>query len=362
MTRILLPFCDDSTLIFAALFRRLLEARDIEVELGFYAPQAALSARQIRAHLPETNYRYLTNEGLVAAATGGEFDAIVTSRVFRVLNDLLSQPGFRLKQNRAMIFGFLGGLDFFPETGGRNRRNCDAVFLFPRPRLAAFEEMVAEMLTEDAPKPLVRFGHPSFLKPDTVNAEALEARARTGDIYFFTQALSPSTERGRRHVLRAMAAIARANPHRTVWIKLRHLPDENQKHLHREKFSFVELAETSDTPLPENLRLTDCTMEEAMKNAGIGITCTSTAAIDLVREGVPAIVHLDYVDNYVDKLVEPMRELFQDSGLIKSLDDMLNLRFSPPDAAWMDDMFCPADLAGEVIRTLEDLKSAHSSG
>lgn len=92
----------------------------------------------------------------------------------------------------------------------------------------------------------VSFGHPSFLLPETLSPQEL---AKRRDINFFTQALSPSNRRRRMHMLQAMAAIARANPERTVWIKLRHLPHEDKQHLHLEKHSYPDLLKTvSEVP------------------------------------------------------------------------------------------------------------------
>jgi hypothetical protein len=104
---------------------------------------------------------------------------------------------------------------------------------------------------------------------------------------------------------------------------------------------------------PDNLKTTVCTMEEALETAALGITCTSTASADLLRSGVPCMVHLDYVDNYLDPLIAPMRNLFENSGLITSLEDMLNLRAPTPNKEWIEDMFCPDDLGTRVLDLIE---------
>ena len=84
------------------------------------------------------------------------------------------------------------------------------------------------------------------------------------------------------HMLQALAAMARANPDHTVWIKLRHLPNENQKHLHLERYHYPGLLEELDNP-PPNLKLTACTMDEALATAALqniaaGFHHPSTAA------------------------------------------------------------------------------------
>lgn len=346
--RLLLLFCDDSTLIFCSRMADLLIQADRRAGITFaaYAPESALSDRQLRQYLPKGNYKILDTAGLTSALMDGQYDAILTSRVFRPLDRMLSEPLYRQKAGRARVVSFLGGLDFSPGRGMRNRRNCDVVYLFPRTICEKFRKTYVQPAQEGlAAWPVVGFGHPAFLMPRARPSVRLNP---TGDIYFFAQALSPSTARARRHMLGVMAAIARRNPDRNVWIKLRHLPDENTRHLHRERYDYPGLA-AACTDLPDNLRLTARTMSQALSNAGLGITCTSTAAIDLVREGVPAIVHLDYPDTTLDPLVAPMRRLFTGSNLVKPLDDVLNLRFTPPDPDWLSGIFCPRDLGRDVL-------------
>nr|WP_255730101.1 DUF6716 putative glycosyltransferase [Epibacterium sp. Ofav1-8] len=343
---VLLLFSDDSTLFFALRIRECLREADptLKIEMGWVVAENALSYRQMSQLLPEGPDLALHGktafEDLFLART---HKAILTSRVYRALGTQLRRVVMHVAEERPCVIAFLGGLDFFPQNGYFRRRNCDGVFLFPQSELKRFEQQASGW--PDRMWQEVGFGHPSFVMPEQLSAEDLAGRR---DIYFFTQALSPSTRRGRMHMLKAMAAIARANPDRTVWIKLRHLPDENQQHLHLEKYDYPGLlAELPDAPA--NLKLTACTMDEALVTAALGITCTSTAAIDVVRAGVPCMVHLEFVDNYVDPLVEPMRKLFQTSGLITSLEDMLHLRAKAPDPKWIADMFCPRDLGKRVL-------------
>ena len=341
--------------------RTLLCEAGTKVDFALYEPEAVLSSRQIKAHLPSRDFRMLTADGLKSAAASGEYAAIVTSRVFEPLATLLKLPSFRAMTRRAQIVAFLGGLDFFPQRGLNNRKECDAVYLFPKNVVQRFEAKLRTTQDELSPRQ-VGFGHPAFLMPEVpaLGPQGLYGKGR--DIYFFAQAISPSTKRGRRHILDMMIAIARAYPDRKVLIKLRHLPEENTRHLHRERFSYPDLLQGHRGPIPENLHVTACTMAEAIRSAAVGITCTSTAAVDLVREGVPTMVYLDYVDFYADPLAQPMAELFYDSGLIKSLDDILHLRHSPPKPTWMSNMFCSRELARDVIETVDRLRQVQSSG
>lgn len=346
---VLLLFCDDSNLFFARRMRDCLHAADpdLQVHMGWVAEENALSYRQMEQLLPEGPDLAIHGEtAFEELLLGGRYRAILTSRVYGALGAQLRRVEVSAAAGRPCVIAFLGGLDFFPENGYFRRRNCDGVYLFPASEIPVYERRAATW--GDRMWQEVGFGHPTFLAPEALPPEDLAARR---DIYFFTQALSPTTRRGRMHMLAAMAAIARANPDRTVWIKLRHLPHENQKHLHLEKYDYPGLLKALPDA-PDNLKLTACTMDEALKTAALGITCTSTAAIDVIRAGAPCMVHLDFVDNYVDPLVEPMRKLFAKSGLITPLEDMLNLRAAAPNPEWVADMFCPRDLGARVLDTV----------
>ncbi|WP_209279459.1 DUF6716 putative glycosyltransferase [Parasedimentitalea huanghaiensis] len=344
---VLLLFSDDSTLFFALRMRDILRAADpgLGIRMGWVVTENALSYRQMAQLLPEGPDLALRGKEFEGLMLSQQFRAILTSRVYRALSSQLRRVEIAAAAGRPCVISFLGGLDFFPEDGYFRRRHCDGVYLFPASNIAAYETAAKGW---DRMWQEVGFGHPTFVTPHILPPETLAARQ---DIYFFTQALSPSSRRGRMHMLRALAAMARANPDRTVWIKLRHLPNENQKHLHLEKYDYPSLMEAM-ADLPSNLKTTVCTMQQALDQAALGLTCTSTAAIDVVRAGVPCMVHLDFVDSYVDDLVDPMRKLFSGSGLITSLEDMLHLRATPPDPDWVADMFCPRDLGERVLETV----------
>ncbi|EBA14554.1 hypothetical protein RSK20926_01127 [Roseobacter sp. SK209-2-6] len=346
---VLLLFSDDSTLFFALRMRDCLRAADpdLKIHMGWVVEENALSYRQMEQLLPEGPDLAIHGKGVFRELLLDQrYKAILTSRVFGALGGQLRRPEISAAAGRACVLAFLGGLDFFPQNGYFRRRNCDGVYLFPASEIPVYEKRAANW--EDRMWQEVGFGHPTFLRPEIEPPADLATRR---DIYFFTQALSPTSKRGRLHMLEAMAAIARANPDHRVWIKLRHLPHENQQHLHLEKHDYPGLLKELQDP-PANLRLTACTMDEALENAALGITCTSTAAIDVLRAGVPCMVHLDFVDNYVDPLVEPMRRLFAQSGVITSLEDMLNLRAQAPNPEWVEDMFCPRDLGTRVLQTI----------
>lgn len=341
----LLPFSDDSTLFFAARMAQVLAGSGIEAQTAWLAKGSDLSLRQLQSVLPQGPDHLLHNDAFAhpQVALAGA-DMILTSRLFVPLRDMLRDPLRRHTAGRPAVMAFQGGLDFDAERGFANRRYADGVFVVPQADVARYR---AWAKTQGAGLPqYVGFGHPTFLPPAPSATSDLATSDPNGpprDITFFAQAISPFTRASRLFLTRVLAALARAHPDRTVWLKLRHLPGENTEHLHVEEHPYPDLiAEAGGAELP-NLKLSAAPMDEILAQTGIGITCTSTAAIDLIRAGVPTMVFLDYLEAYLDPLVAPMRALFADSGLIASLDQLLTLAPGTPDPEWLRGMLCPAD-------------------
>lgn len=346
--RVLLPFVDDSTLFFALRMRDCLGGLPCEPVLAWVADDPALSSRQLLAHLPRGPDAVLRMTAFRDPASLRGVHAIVTSRLFVPLRDMIRRRDVLWRGDRPVVLAFQGGLDFAPETGFRNRAQADAIFVVPQDDVDACRTVVAGSAP---PWQQVAFGHPAFLHPGPVTHPR-----PSRDLWFFAQAISPVSRRARMHVLRLLAGLARADATRTVWIKLRHLPGENTRHLHRERWDYPGLLAQLRDP-PPNLRLSDAPMDEALSRAGQGLTCTSTAAIDLIREGVPTQVYLDYEENYLDPLVPGMRRLFEGSGVIATLDDILQGTLRAPDPEWLARMFCPPDLGARVLACIADLRA-----
>lgn len=351
---ILLLFSDDSTLIFARLMRDLIRSARPHhpVELCLYERENALSSRQMRQFLPEGPDRILHTEELAALFEDRTIRAIITSRLYAPLRKALkgmdsTGPEQRLRRDRPCLVAFLGGLELFPERGLRNRLMSDVVFLFPRANIARFEDMTRQS-GQDMFWQRVGFGHPAALTP-RVRATA---RAEHGDIYFFTQAISPKTRAGRAHMVEVLIAIAERHPDRNVYLKLRNLPEENRRHLHVEKYDYPSLLAGYGN-VPKNLKWTACPMSEALDRAALAITCTSTAALDAISAGIPTMVYLDYVDNFLDPLNARMRGLFQHSNLVVGLERLLSLRPGLPNPAWIDDTFSARTLGHDLFAHIE---------
>ena len=357
--RLLLPFSDDSTLFFAQAMAGLLRPLGARAVLALVAGGAGLSDRQLAAGLPAGPELRLDPGAFTAPGALAGIDAVITSRMIPPILRMLGQGADGAPcpalPDRPRVVAFQGGLDFTPERSFAHRRRADAVFLVPRRDIGRY---LAQRRAEGLGPQLVDFGHPAFLRPAAWHPGAPpRPPAGATDITFFAQAISPPTRAGRAHLVAVLAALARRHPGRRVVLKLRHLPGENRGHLHRERLPYPDLV-AALPDRPANLVLDAAPMAEVLGRTALGLTCTSTAAADLVRAGVPAQIYLDFVETYLDPLVPPMRQLFGASGLVVSLGELLAGTARPPDPAWLDDMFCPRDLGERVLAAVAAVSQA----
>lgn len=347
--RILLPFFDDSTLIFAAKIKPMLVSRGFDVLcLRDVEKKDGLSERQMTQLMPEG--ADITADGAIyGSPIMNDFDAVIVCKGSPGVRRQLSQSAYRRTRNRPAYVAFQPGLEFTPEKGRKNRKDFDIVFLNNTDHRDKFLSAVRRKEWQH-----VSFGHPYFM----LASQHLRPTGR--NIYFFAQAISPVTLESRRFMLDILITMARRHPDREVRVKLRHLPNENSSHAHKEVFSYPWLLDRYFQDVPENFRFTVCTMEEALKDAGIAITCTSTAAMDAISAGVPTFVYVDYTQNYLDKYTGPMRREFMRSGLLTNIPRLMELDYTEPDKGWLSERFRGDDLFVELKAAIEAFKTQSS--
>lgn len=156
---------------------------------------------------------------------------------------------------------------------------------------------------------------------------------------------------GRQHIVDLLVTLAETYPEREVYIKLRHLPSENNGHVHREMFPYSDLLPLNT---PSNLKVLAGSMQESISLAGIAITCTSTAAVETISAGIPTCIYTKYVDYLLDPLSASMARLFQDSGLVADLTDLLELKVNTPNRRWLDANFRGPELFDEMIEAIKN--------
>lgn len=228
------------------------------------------------------------------------------------------------------------GLEFTPARGVANRIDFDAVF-FPNERL--FDRFARDARLGQH----LSWGFPTRLAPS-------EWRNRgTGSISFFAQAISPKRVASRIFVAEAITAMARHHSDRQFVVKLRHLSGENRQHVHKERHPYTDLFEDP----PENLTFSADSIDVALRETGVGLTCTSTALLDGLSAGVTSVAYTRFPEHYRDPLAEGMREFLHGSGLDLPIEDFLRLRVREPEPEWLRRNLRGPDLLDEFATVIE---------
>lgn len=341
---ILLPFHDDSALIFARTMGDGLTRAGAKVTYAHVTERleigSKISERQLSLYLPQGPDIYILGSDIVSDELLFSFDAIIFNRLLLEVNNALESSEFKSRRDRSCLIAFLPGLEFFPERGIANRCKYDILYLNYNGQ--------REFLPEERNNFFVGVGHPSFsFRPQSL----LDPK---GKLLFAAQAISPLTIAGRVHMANLVVATALANPDREIVIKLRHKPDENKHHAHKEVFAYEHLMASLFPRLPPNLAFDDGSMLGALQGAAACLACTSTAVMDAIANGIPAMVYLSYPEAASDPLMPAMRREFADSGLIVTSEDVISLNIPTPSSAWLEEKFQKEFPFGEIIEQVEN--------
>ena len=180
------------------------------------------------------------------------------------------------------------------------------------------------------------------------------------DLVFAAQAKVPAERDDRVLLLRWLADAARRRPHRRVVVKVRARAGEAQTHA--ETYDYGDLladaavrAQLGGT-LPPNLVVEDGPMAEHLARASALVTVSSTAVLEAIAEGVPALV----IDEFgiAPKLINTV---FEGSGLFGGADEVVAGDARHPDPSWLDDNYFHGPAADDWLDRLEELVARRRS-
>lgn len=327
--------------------REMLTPLGVDVVILLEVDKADISERQLNSLLP-TGPDVQADSSIFSSNAVDGFDAVVTTLAGMEIRGLLKDKNYMSRKDRPAYVSFYAGLEFTPNRGFRNRGNYDIVFLNNLKHKEWFEAEFSQLEWQ-----YVSFGHPYFIQPE----EYKDFYKNQGNIYFFTQSISPATLDARIFIVDVLVTLAKRNADRNFFLKLRHLPKENEGHLHREIFDYPWILERYFAGRkPDNLLITACPMSEALADAAACVTCSSTAAMDSVSAGVPTMLYLDYPQNYLDPLASHMKMEFEGSNLRGSLVQLMDLEFRRPNEEWITERFRKPEFINELIAAVRAFK------
>ncbi|MFB9676435.1 DUF6716 putative glycosyltransferase [Streptosporangium vulgare] len=149
-------------------------------------------------------------------------------------------------------------------------------------------------------------------------------------VVFATQAKVPRRREERERILLALAELARRRPDLDVVVKLRALDTERQTHNERHHYQRLWQSLAGEGRVrAEAVRFAVGPMHEHLAHAAGFVTVSSTAALEAIAQKVPLLVLSDFGVG-----AEMINLVFEDSGLLGTLDDLSAGRFLDPDDAW----------------------------
>lgn len=174
------------------------------------------------------------------------------------------------------------------------------------------------------------------------------------DLVFAAQAKVPAERADRVRMLGWLADAARRRPNRRVVVKVRARTGEAQTHA--EAYDYAHLladaavrAELGGT-LPPNLVVEDGPMAEHLSHAAVLVTVSSTAVLEAIARGVPALV----IDEFG---VEPklINTVFDGSGLFGSAAALIEGEARHPRPEWLGDNYFHGPEAEDWLHRLDAL-------
>jgi hypothetical protein len=338
-------------------------------ELVLIRTPAAPSERQRRVALAGTrfsvaNVRDLGLDELAGHLAGRRPDAVllaVRGPLVRVVTPIVGNGA-----NRPVIVSGFPGLTIPAEDKAViYREQADLVVLHSRREVREFRA-IAERLDIDS----VEFGLATlpFLRTaarQTIGAAAANVASSSSvvasvaevdrtDLVFAAQAKVPFEREDRVQMLRWLTDAARRRPNRRVVVKVRARAGEAQTH--REEHDYGALladaevrAELGGT-LPANLVVEDGPMSDHLARASALVTVSSTAVLEAIADGVPALLIEDF--GITPKLINTV---FEGSGLFAGADLLVAGEVRHPDPEWLDDNYFHGPDADDWLARLDAL-------
>lgn len=256
--------------------------------------------------------------------------------------ELVCEMAAHLPQRPVLVSGLPGMA--LPATlkALRFRARCDVLVTHSRRERREYAA-VAEAL---GLSPALALAHLPFLPPvpATEGDGTDRATPEVNRVVFAPQAKVPAARSQRERILVALDDLARARPDVEVVVKLRAAPGEQQTH--EEQLPFDALwTDLADAGLvtESHVRFATGPLSDQLVPGSALVTVSSTAVLEAVAAGLPALVIEDFGVNE-----RMLNAAFVGSGCLGSLDDLAAGRFGRLADGWAQDNYLhpePDDLA-----------------
>lgn len=167
-----------------------------------------------------------------------------------------------------------------------------------------------------------------FLAPRAGDERTIDTSPVTR-VVFAPQAKFPETRDDRLRILRALGTLATSRPDVDVVVKLRGLAGQAQTHREELPFDVLAARHRSD-PGVADVQIATGSLREFLTPGTALVTVSSTAVLEALALGLRALVLDDFGVGEHN-----LTAAYVGSGLLGSLDDVVQVRFRHPDPAWL---------------------------
>lgn len=272
-------------------------------------------------------------------------DAVLVSLIGPVAELVIGEVHRRVPRRPVLVTG-LPGISFPAKWKGVFfRARADLFVLHSHREVRAYEELAAEGGVE----PHFALATLPFARPA---AAAPSAALVPDSVVFAAQPSVPAERVDRARIVGWLVETARRHPEWRVVIKVRAAAGEHQTH--REQDPYPDLVPAD---APTNLVVESGPMADHLDRAVALVTVSSTAVLEAVARGVPALTLTDFGIGR-----QLINEVFVGSGLEGDAVDLVDGRFGTVRPEWMhDNHFHPAADDDWVART-EALMALRDTG
>lgn len=320
----------DSQLKWASRLWQELRARGHQCRVVAPRMRSALSSDQIASTGVETVER-LDRASIVAAAAQSDVVVLglIGPQIRGFIHDIVQAVDVHAHESGhhqppVIVTGWVGIIIEKITAGYLDRSGADIVAVNAKHELAHFEH-AAERLGIDRSN-LLLTGLPIL----GTHAEPQQTGpVRT--VVFADQPTVPDSPTDRLYVYRRLVAYARRHPERRVMLKPRHRR-HGEGTIHRMHHHPEDLLAGDE--LPDNFSIDYRPIPQLLDEVDLLITMSSTACLEAVERGrrVALVLDLGVHERFGN-------QVFLDSGLLRTFDQLENDDIGHPDPAWVDSWF-----------------------
>ncbi len=335
-------FVDDSSLISAVKMSKILRMHGVIAKFALITDnlRQVVSRRQVGIILGREPDYLESQSNLISPSLISQFDYVYSAKYPKRIRDQMRQGSWANYRRRPVFISAFPGLELLPNAGIPARSVADILCYN-----STVDLEVASSLTDLGNRVLLRFNPLLY-----TSSEIPPAPKRVRHLVFLTQNSLPLWRKGREDVVSLLLSIASANPDCRITIKLRQEAGEDRFHTHKEYVPYKSLL--SGTAAADRFCYSSGTMEEALNGADCILTCSSTAGVEALAMGIPAMFYSDYHGFAEEPQYAGIMRVFSGSGIQVTREQAVGLSVPTANPDWWHNTISRPDDLSKLLKAM----------